>query len=156
MNSFEKIPEKIENQSEKRQKFLIPGREISESFSRSSGKGGQNVNKVSTKVELRWNVDASVAFSEEEKEKIKKALANRINKGGDLIITAEEERSQLQNRQKAMEKLNKLVEEAIRPEKERVPTKPTRSSKERRLEEKKRQGERKKQRSKKIDESSFI
>ena len=156
MNSFEKIPEKIENQSEKRQKFLIPGREISESFSRSSGKGGQNVNKVSTKVELRWNVDASAAFTEKEKEQIKKASGNRISKEGDLIITSQEERSQIQNRQRAMEKLNKLVEEAIRPEKERVPTKPTRSSKERRLEEKKRQGERKKQRSKKIDESSFI
>lgn len=153
MNIFEGnfiIPENNKNPNEKQQKYLIPEKEISESFSRSSGKGGQNVNKVSTKVELRWNVDASAAFSEQDKEKIKKALANRVNKNGDLIITAEEERSQIQNRQRAMEKLNKLVEEALKPEKERIPTKPTRSSKERRLEEKRRQGEKKKFRSEKF------
>ncbi len=152
MGHFEQPPIlNKENDKMMAQKFLIPEKEISESFSRSSGKGGQNVNKVSTKVELRWNVDASSAFSEENKEKIKQALANRISKNGDLIITAEEERSQLQNRQRAMEKLNKLVEEALKPEKERVPTKPTRSSKERRLEEKRRQGEKKKFRSGKFD-----
>ncbi len=154
MENFERknlFPENRSNQAENDKKYLIPEKEISESFSRSSGKGGQNVNKVSTKVELRWNVDASSAFSEEDKEKIKQALGNRMSKNGDLIITAEEERSQLQNRQRAMEKLNKLVEEALKTEKERVPTKPTRSSKERRLEEKRRRGETKRFRSGKFD-----
>ncbi len=154
MNTFEKnfiFPAENKEQTTGKPKYLIPEKEISESFSRSSGKGGQNVNKVSTKVELRWNVDVSAAFSEEEKDKIKKALTNRISKTGDLIITVQDERSQIQNRERAMEKLNKLVEEALTPEKERVPTKPTIGSKERRLGEKKRQGEKKKFRSEKFD-----
>ena len=131
------------------QKFIIPENEIAEQFSRSGGSGGQNVNKLSTKAEVRWNVDSSAAFSDEEKEKIKQVLENRINKEGELIITSQEERSQLQNRGRAIERLNNLVSDALIPEKERVATKPTRSSKERRLEAKKRQGEKKKSRSEK-------
>ncbi len=126
---------------------LVPESEISEQSSRSSGKGGQNVNKRSTKSEVRWNVENTAAFTPEEKEKIKQTLGNRINKEGDLIIVSQEERSWLQNKERAIERLNKLVRTALIPEKERKPTRPTAGSKERRLEEKKRIGEKKKSRS---------
>ncbi len=134
---------------------LIPENEIAEQFSRSSGAGGQNINRVSTKAEVRWNVDASKAFNNEEKEKIKQVLGNRINKEGELIITSQEERSQLQNRGRAIERLNNLVRDALILEKERIATKPTRSSKKRRLEAKKRQGEKKKSRSEKPKISDY-
>jgi len=149
-------PENKNNQIENKKKYLIPENEISESFSRSSGKGGQNVNKVSTKVELRWNVEKSTAFFEEEKEKIKNFLKNRLTKEGDLIITCQKERSQLQNRKIARERLNELVARALEPKEERIPTRPTFASKERQLEEKRRTSQKKKQRSNKFDESFFI
>ena len=137
-NNFEEKKEmKEENES------IVPESEITEKFSRSGGHGGQNVNKLSTKAEARWNIDESKAFSDEEKEKIKKFLANQINKKGELIVVSQEERSQLQNREQAVERLNNLIKAALVPEKERKATKPTFSSKERRLEAKKRLGEKK-------------
>jgi len=117
---------------------LVPNSEITEKFSRSSGSGGQNINRASTKAEVRWNVDASMAFTDEEKEKIKQALDNRINKAGKLIVVSQEERTQLKNRKRAIERLNNLVKLALIPKKKRKPTKPTKASKERRLLEKKR------------------
>jgi len=126
--------------------FIVPESEISESFSRSGGKGGQNVNKLSTKAEARWNIGNSQAFTDEQKEKIEQVLKNRINKEGELIVVSQEERSQLQNRQRAFQRLNELVLWALIPEKERIPTKPTRASKERRLEAKKLQKEKKSRR----------
>jgi ribosome-associated protein len=149
---MENLENKIINSPEemkKEEKKFVPDEEISEKFSRSGGRGGQNVNKLSTKAEVRWNVDASMVFTPEEKEKIKDILGKRINKEGELIVVSQEERSQMQNRERAIERLNKLVEAALIPEKERKPTKPTKASKERRLEEKKRIGEKKKQRSEK-------
>jgi len=118
-------------------KDSIPEDEIEFQFSRSSGKGGQNVNKVETKAEIRFNIDQSKAFSDEEKEKIKKSLANRINKEGDLIVVSEEERSQLDNRRIALEKLNEMIKEALKSEEERIPTKVKETIRERRLKEKK-------------------
>ncbi len=131
------------------QQKSVPESEINEQSSRSSGAGGQNVNKRSTKSEVRWNVENTAAFTNEEKEKIKSALGNRINKEGDLIVTSQEERSWLQNKERAIERLNNLVRTTLIPEKERKATKPTLGSKERRLETKKRQGEKKKSRSEK-------
>lgn len=139
MENFEMRQDKSNEQAG----FVVPESEISERFSRSGGKGGQNVNKLSTKAELRWNVDNSRALTEEEKERIKQVLGSRINKEGELIVVSQEERSQFQNRQLAVARMNELVSQALTPEKERIPTEPTRASEERRLEEKKHQKEKK-------------
>ena len=136
-------------------KYIVPESEISEQFSRSGGKGGQNVNKLATKAEVRWSVDASMSFTPEEKEKIKEVLGKRINKEGELIVVSQAERSQKHNRERAFERLNNLVETALMPEKERVATKPTFASKEHRLEEKKRLGEKKKMRSEKPKKDDY-
>jgi ribosome-associated protein len=126
---------------------IIPRDEIIEKFSRAGGAGGQNVNKLSTKAEVRWNVGKSKLFSQEEKEKIKRALANKINKEGELIVVSQETRTQSQNRELAIERLNNLVKSALITRKKRKPTKPTKASKERRLSSKKRLSEKKKWRS---------
>jgi len=125
------------DKSSSKEKDSIPEDEIEFQFSRSSGKGGQNVNKVETKVEIRFNIDRSKAFSNEEKEKIKKSLANRINKEGDLMVVSEEKRNQLENRRIALERLDEMIKEVLKPEEERISTKPSKSVRERRLKEKK-------------------
>jgi ribosome-associated protein len=121
----------------------VPESEITLEFVRSSGPGGQKVNKTSSKAVLRWNVDASSAFSAEEKSIIKEKLANRINKDGELYLDSDRLRSQHQNREHVVELLEELVAEALTPQTERIPTKPTKSSKERRLDGKKRQARKK-------------
>ena len=103
---------------------------------RSGGPGGQNVNKVSTKVELRFNISDTSLLSEEEKLLIVKKLGNRINKEGELIITAQSARSQLSNREKATERFYILLSRALTVQKKRKPTSPTLTSKLKRLEEK--------------------
>ncbi|MFA6437471.1 MAG: alternative ribosome rescue aminoacyl-tRNA hydrolase ArfB [Candidatus Paceibacterota bacterium] len=113
--------------------------EVGESAGFSSGPGGQNVNKRATRIELRWKVMQSAFFSDEEKARILEVLANRINKAGELIVTAQKERSQSRNREIAYERLNELIQEALVIQEERIPTKPTAGSQERRIEEKKAQ-----------------
>ena len=136
-------------------KNIVPEEEISEQSSRSSGKGGQNVNKRSTKSEARWNVNASPAFGEEEKERIRLALENKMNKEGDLIVVSQEERSWSQNKKRAIERLNDLVKWALETEEDRIPTKPTRGSKERRVKEKKLRGEIKRWRSERPKDNDY-
>jgi ribosome-associated protein len=107
------------------------------SASRSSGPGGQNVNKVSTKIELRFNVLDSLLLSEEEKDIVSQKLSTRINNVGELIIVSQSERTQLQNKASAIEKFYSLVEKALLPVRKRKHTKPSYASTLRRLEHKK-------------------
>ena len=120
--------------------------ELHFSASRSSGPGGQHVNKVSTKMELRFHVASSALLSDAEKELIAEKLANRINTAGELVLVSQSERSQLQNREKVTEKFYTLLTRALTPRKKRTPTKPSRASKEERLEIKRQQSEKKERR----------
>jgi len=108
-------------------------KEITFRTSRSGGKGGQNVNKVSSKVELNINLKSSPLFTEEEKELLVQKLANRINSEGVLQIITEEERSQLHNKEKSIDKLIILLKKALFKPKPRKPSKPKRSAIEKRL-----------------------
>lgn len=114
--------------------------------SRSSGPGGQNVNKVNTKVTLRWPVIASVILSSEERETITQKLASRITLEGELVISAQDKRSQLQNKEAALAKLDELLTKAFVKKKKRKATKPSKVAVQKRIESKKRQGEKKKMR----------
>jgi ribosome-associated protein len=107
------------------------------SSSRSSGPGGQNVNKVNTRIELRFNIPGSALLNDEEKTKIQSALRNRINKEGFLILVSQTERSQIANKKKVTERFYKLIQKTLAPVKKRKPTRPTLASRERRMESKK-------------------
>lgn len=117
--------------------------ELKFSASRSGGPGGQNVNKVSTKVELRFNVFESNLLSGEEKEIILNKLANRMNKEGELLLVSQSERSQLANKEKAIEKFYILISKALTFQKKRKPTKPSARVKAKRLETKRFKSEKK-------------
>jgi ribosome-associated protein len=127
---------------------LIPESELRESFVRSAGPGGQNVNKLSTKVELRWTPGTSSALSEPQRAYLLQRLANRLTESGDLIVSCDEHRTQARNRDEARNKLGALVRQAlVRPKKRRA-TKPSRASVKRRLDGKKHRSSVKKNRSK--------
>jgi len=118
-------------------------KEVKYRTSRSSGAGGQNVNKVSTKVELIFDVNGSAVLSEEQKMIIHEKLKNRISNEGLLILHCDETRSQLKNKEIVLNRFIVLIEDALKPEKERKPTKPTKSSVEKRLYNKKKKSDKK-------------
>ncbi|MBI2990381.1 MAG: aminoacyl-tRNA hydrolase [Candidatus Magasanikbacteria bacterium] len=124
----------------------IPPQEFFFSTARSSGPGGQNVNKVETKAQLRWCVGESKAFSDGQKNKIRRALGKRVTIGDEVMINVDEERSQVRNKVIAIERLHGLIGEALKPKKIRRRTRPGRASIERRLDDKKRQSRLKKTR----------
>ncbi len=114
--------------------------------SRSSGSGGQNVNKVETSVTVMWNVEDSAVFSELEKERIALKLKNRINLEGILQLTVSESRTQLQNKKIATEKIQDLVNKSLIIPKKRIATKPSKAKIEKRLDSKKKLSEKKENR----------
>lgn len=122
--------------------------ELTESFHRSSGPGGQHVNKVSSAVELRFEAERSPNLPPAVKSRLKRLAGRRWTKDGAVIITAESHRSQLMNRENARDKLVDLIQKALEVPKRRIKTRPTLGSKRRRLEGKKQRGEVKKLRGK--------
>jgi ribosome-associated protein len=117
--------------------------ELAYSSSRSSGPGGQNVNKVNSRIELRFNLMDSSLLNDAEKSRIQSVLGNRINREGFLVLVSQTERSQLANKKKVTERFYRLLNNALLPVKKRKPTFPTLASKERRIESKKLQSRKK-------------
>lgn len=129
----------------------IASNELEFRFVASSGPGGQNVNKNATKAELYWNIDANQSFFENQKKRIIKYCQKKINKDGLLVISSDRFRTQAQNKQDCLDKLEKLLVSAMKIQKKRIPTTLSRSKKEKRSQEKKKHSEKKSMRSKKWD-----
>jgi ribosome-associated protein len=125
----------------------IPDSDLSYSFVRASGPGGQNVNKVSSAVQLRFDMEGTTALSEPVKNRLRVLAGRRLTDDGAILIIARNQRSQDHNRREALERLTDLVQRALVVPKTRRATKPTRASKERRLEGKTRKQQTKRRRS---------
>lgn len=111
--------------------LVITGSELEETASRSSGPGGQNVNKTSTRVTLRWNVRTSVSISEAQRRRILDRLSSRITLGGELLVHAQAHRNRPRNRELARGRMSELVRDALLVQRKRVATKPSAGSRRR-------------------------
>jgi len=119
--------------------LLIPDSDFSLSFVRGSGPGGQNVNKVASAVQLRFDLAGTVALTDPVKARLRALAGRRLTDEGAILIIARNHRTQEQNRREAAERLVELIRRALTPPKPRKATKPTRASRERRLDSKNRQ-----------------
>jgi ribosome-associated protein len=128
-------------------RVTIPGDELAIAFARSGGAGGQNVNKVSSKVELRWNPTTSLALGDDDRAWLVQRLRSRLTGDGTLIVTSTATRDQLKNRDDATSKLALIVRTALDRPKPRKPTRPSRGAKRRRLADKRHHAEIKRNRS---------
>jgi ribosome-associated protein len=142
-------PVAAENLLEVNESLSIPRGELDVRVSRSSGAGGQHVNKTSSRVEIFWNIPASRALTDEQRNRLLEKLASRLTTQGSIRIVASDMRSQTRNRELAEEKLVETVRRGLIVPKKRRATRPTRASKEARLESKKRQSHKKSERRKK-------
>lgn len=123
-----------------RRGLVIPAAELRESASRSSGPGGQHVNKSNTRVTLRWNVDESAQLNATQRRRLRDRLGARVTRSGDLVVHADTRRSRAQNRALARERLAELVRDALRTTAPRVATKPSRRAVARAVDAKRRRG----------------
>jgi ribosome-associated protein len=141
-------PVAAENLLEVNESLSIPRSELDVRVSRSSGAGGQHVNKTSSRVEIFWNIPLSRALTDEQRNRLLEKLASRLTTEGSIRIVASDMRSQTRNRELAEERLVEMVHRALIVPKKRKPTRPTRAAKEARLESKKRQSQKKVERRK--------
>ncbi len=123
-----------------RRDLLIPAAELREAASRSSGPGGQHVNKTSTRVTLRWNIQKSACVTAIQRRRLLAELAGRITRAGDLVVHADRSRSRARNRDDARERIVEILREALTLRRARKPTAPTRASRARRTDAKVRRG----------------
>ena len=121
--------------------ITIPSHEIELTFSRSQGPGGQNVNKVNSKVTIHWDIKNSRSISARLRQRIFSKHAGKINKEGKLVLTSQKSREQYQNRTDCYQKLRLIIQDAQKTRKFRKRTKPTKGSKQRRLDHKKQRGQ---------------
>lgn len=130
--------------------LVIPRSELDVRASRSSGAGGQHVNKTSSRIEISWNVRESKSLTDDERARILSRLASRISEDGAIRVVASETRSQLRNREAAQTRLAETIAKALLIPKKRKRTKPTRAAVEARLTEKKKHSEKKRDRQNRI------
>lgn len=133
-------------------RLTIPRGELVLRATRSGGPGGQHVNTSSTRIELTWSVAESPSLTDAQRERLLDKLASRLDGEGRVRIVSQEERSQLRNREEAVERFREVVREALVVPRKRKPTRPTAASKERRLKVKRERSARKRERQRRDDD----